>query len=338
MTKCDICNKGITTKVPGLECRSCGKVVHASKACSGLNAKQLSALRNADRLDWTCEECHQNTPNRKSSFIIPEEDDEDNDVAVSDNSSGNCMIDTEKFLKDITAEMKKVLKKELQPIEASVSFCCTKIDDLSKIVEAQNKHIQELEKKYNYLHNEKTHLELEMSSLKQYLRNIEQQRLDNVIEVIGIPKAKDENLVNISLKLAETLNMDRTQVVNTTRVEGRNNQDGNIQVQFKHAENVSLWVRASKKEAVVVEQIITEAPVEVAKTKVIIRRALTKANKSLLWLAQQKLRPAYKYVWFQDGKVLLRKDDKSKPKVARSEADIEKLSALTEIIGQSSKR
>ncbi|CAG4966789.1 unnamed protein product [Parnassius apollo] len=317
MTKCDICNKGITTKVPGLECRSCGKVVHASKACSGLNAKQLSALRNADRLDWTCEECHQNTPNRKSSFIIPEEDDEDNDVAVSDNSSGNCMIDTEKFLKDITAEMKKVLKKELQPIEASE---------------------KELEKKYNYLHNEKTHLELEMSSLKQYLRNIEQQRLDNVIEVIGIPKAKDENLVNISLKLAETLNMDRTQVVNITRVEGRNNQDGNIQVQFKHAENVSLWVRASKKEAVVVEKIISEAPVEVAKMKVSKRRALTKANKSLLWLAQQKLRPAYKYVWFQDGKVLLRKDDKSKPKVARSEADIEKLSALTEIIGQSSKR
>ncbi|CAG4953079.1 unnamed protein product [Parnassius apollo] len=233
--------------------------------------------------------------------------------------------------------MKKVLKKELQPIEASVSFCCTKIDDLSKIVEAQNEHIQELEKKYNYLHNEKTHLELEMSSLKQYLRDIE-QRLDNVIEVIGIPKAKDENLVNISLKLAETLNMDRTQVVNITHVEGRNNRDGNIQVQFKHAENVSLCVRASKKEAVVIEQSISEAPVEVAKMKVTIRRALTKANKSLLWLAQQKLRPAYKYVWFEDGKVLLRKDDKSKPKVARSEADIEKLSALTEIIGQSSKR
>ncbi|CAG4982773.1 unnamed protein product [Parnassius apollo] len=259
MTKYDICNKGITTKKPGLECRSCGKVVHASKACSGLNAKQLSALCNADRLDWTYEECHQNTPNRKSYFIIPEEDDDDNDVAVSHNNSGNCMIDTEKFSKDIIAEMKKVLKKELQPIEAS-----------------------ELEKKYNYLHNEETHLELEMSSLKQYLRNIEQQRLDNVIEVIGIPKAKDENLVNISLKLTETLNMDRTQVVNITRVEGRNNQDGNIQVQFKHAANTSLWMRASKKEAVVVEQIISEAPVEVAKMKVTIRRALTKANKSLL--------------------------------------------------------
>ncbi|CAK1578336.1 unnamed protein product [Parnassius mnemosyne] len=138
-----------------------------------------------------------------------------------------------------------------------------------------------------------------MSSLKQYLRNIEQQRLDNVIEVIGIPKAKDENLENISLKLSETLNMDRTQ------------------------------------EELVVEQIIPEAPVEVAKMKVTMRRALTKANKSLLWLAQQKLRPAYKYLWFQDGKVLLRKDDKAKPEVARSEADIEKLSAQTKIIGHS---
>ncbi|CAK1598122.1 unnamed protein product [Parnassius mnemosyne] len=177
-----------------------------------------------------------------------------------------------------------------------------------------------------------------MSSLKQYLRNIEQQRLDNVIEVIGIPKAKDENLENISLKLAETLNMDRTQVMNITRVESRNIQDGNIQLQLKHVEHASLWVRASKQEELVVEQIIPEAPVEVAKMKVTMRRALTKANKSLLWLAQQKLRPAYKYVWFQDGKVLLRKDDKAKPEVARSEADIEKLSAQTKIIGHSFNR
>ncbi|CAG4944032.1 unnamed protein product [Parnassius apollo] len=84
MTKGDFCNKGVTTKVPRLECRSCGKVVHASKACFGLNAKQLSAYCNTDRLDWTCEECHQNTLNRKSSFIIPEEDNDD-DVAVKEN-------------------------------------------------------------------------------------------------------------------------------------------------------------------------------------------------------------------------------------------------------------
>ncbi|KOB64369.1 Uncharacterized protein OBRU01_24432, partial [Operophtera brumata] len=75
MTKRDNCNKGMTKKSVGLECINCGKVVHASQACSGLTGKQLSALRNADTLDWTCHECRINSPKLKSSFITPDEDD-----------------------------------------------------------------------------------------------------------------------------------------------------------------------------------------------------------------------------------------------------------------------
>lgn len=330
MTKCDNCNKGITSRSPGLECRSCAKTVHANKACSGLTAKQLAALRNADSLDWICEECNHNSPNRKASFFIPDEEDEEEEVATFSRNLGSCNIDSEKFLKDITAELKKVLKKELQPIELSVSLCSKKVDELTKTVETQNKHIQELEKKYTHLSNEKTHLELEVSSLKQYVRNVEQQRLDNVIEVIGIPKAQNEDLSLISVKLAETLNVDKTQILTAKRVEDRNEREGNIQVELKQAEQAQSWVRASRKEEILLDQIIPEAPVAMSKSKVILRRALTKSNKSLLWLAQQKLRPAYKYVWFQDGKVLLRKEDKDKPTVVRSEMDIDRLSPTTQ--------
>ncbi|CAH1635607.1 unnamed protein product [Spodoptera littoralis] len=328
MTKCDICNKGITSRSPGLECQSCAKTVHASKACSGLTAKQLSALRNADGLDWICEECNRNSPNRKSSFFVPEEEDDEEEVENPSNTVGN--IDSEKFLKDIIAELKKVLKKELQPIEISVGLCSKRVEELTKTVEAQNKHIQELERKYTHLKNEKTHLELEVSSLKQHVRSIEQQRLDNVIEVTGVPKTENEDLDGIGSKLAETLNVDKSHILNIKRLEGRNERDGNIQLEMKQVEYAQSWVRACKKEEVRLEQIIPAATVEVSKSKIILRRALTKANKSLLWLAQQKLKPAYKYVWFQDGKVLLRKEDKDKPIVIRCETDIIRLLSTTQ--------
>ncbi|KAJ8723103.1 hypothetical protein PYW08_003015 [Mythimna loreyi] len=325
MTKCDICNKGITNRSPGLECRSCAKTVHASKTCSGLTAKQLSALRNADSLDWKCEECTQNSPHRKSSFFVPDEEDEEEEGAS-------------RFLKDITTELKKVLKKELQPIELSISLCGKKVDDLTKTVEAQNGHIQELEKKYTHLSNEKTHLELEMSSLKQHLRSIEQQQLDNTVEVIGIPKAEEEDLNTMSVKLAETLNVDKSQIIRVERLYNRNDREGNIHVQLKRADQARAWVQASRKKEILLEKIVPEVTVEKAKTKVSLRRALTKANKSLLWLAQQKLRPPYKYIWFQDGKVLLRKEDRDKPTVVRSETDIEKLTTSTQAGGQNSYR
>lgn len=330
MTKCANCNKGITSRSPGLECRSCAKTVHANKACSGLTAKQLSALRNADSLEWVCEECNNNSPKRKSSFFIPDDEDEEEEVATTSGNTGTCNIDSDKFLRDITAELKRVLKKELQPIELSISVCSKKVDELTKTVETQNKHIQELEKKYTHLSNEKNHLELEISSLKQYVRDIEQQRLDNVLEVIGIPKAPNEDLGTIAVKLAETLNVDKSQIRNVKRMEDRNDREGNIQVELKQVEQAQSWVRASRREEVLLEQVVSEAPEPDSKSKVIVRRALTKSNKSLLWLAQQKLRPAYKYVWFQEGKVLLRREDKDKPTVVRSEMDIDRLSTSTQ--------
>lgn len=319
--KCDACNKVITKKTPGLECRNCAKVVHASQLCSGLTAKQLSAIRNSDTLDWTCEECRRESPKRKS-FVIPEEDGEEEEVMSSDELiMGN--LNYQKFLKEIIAEMKNVLKKELMPLQTQMGFCCEKIDDLSKTVEIQQKRIVELEKKFTHMKNEKSHLELEVGGLRQYVNNVEQQRLENVIEVVGIPKVEGENLSEICAKLAESLKVDEREVSNIKRLAGRNGQYETIHMELKMSESAVMWVRASRNTPLLIERFLKNPPAP--NTKVFTRRALTKTNKSLLWQAQQKLRPAYKHVWFQEGKVLLRKDDNTKVEVVRCEADIEKL-------------
>jgi hypothetical protein len=63
------------------------------------------------------------------------------------------------------------------------------------------------------------------------------------------------------------------------------------------------------------------------KDKIYINEDLTKHVRNLLWTAKNELRPTYKYIWVQGGKVLIRKDDPAdaKIKVIRSLNDIDSL-------------
>ncbi|CAG4930825.1 unnamed protein product [Parnassius apollo] len=185
MSKCDNCGKSITKTSPRFECNNCGKIVHANQLCTGLSSKQLSALHNAENLEWICEDCRKESPHRKS-FIVPENDGDD---------------------------------------------------------------------------------------------------------------------------------------------DGRDGKEGVIQVVLQQEEQVDQWICAARTETIALEDITPNAPnPEVAKRTVLLRRALIKANKTLLWKSKQTLKETYKYIWFQGGKVLARKFDNDKPVMIRSSCDIDKLS------------
>ncbi|CAG5042758.1 unnamed protein product [Parnassius apollo] len=141
---------------------------------------------------------------------------------------------------------------------------------------------------------------------------MEQKQLDNILEITGIPEDKDENLEKLSSKLASKLNIEKRQVSMVKKMKGRDVKEGVIQVVLQQEEQVDQWIRAARTETIAMEDIT--------------RRALIKANKTLLWQAKQTLKETYKYIWFQDGKVLARKFDNDKPVIIRSSCDIDKLS------------
>lgn len=324
MAKCDTCSKNITKRSPGLECNKCAKIVHANQLCSSLSSKQLSALRNADNLEWTCEECLRDSP-RRSSFVIPEEDDEEEVDACG--LSQHSMFDMAKLLRNISGEVKKVIQKEMVVINDSVSFCSKKIDDLTDTLVLYGGKIKELETKNIHLTNQNMHLELKMAAIEQHLRDVEQKNLEKFVEVAGVPVATNENLETITNNLVAKMNMERSEVVSVKRIRGRNAQEGFIHVELKDVQHAEQWVRASRNETITVQQITPGVPTDAVASKVWIRRALTKINKTLLWKARQSLQETYKYIWFQDGKILARKGDNEKPVVIRCEEDIIKISS-----------
>lgn len=327
MTKCDLCNKGITKRSPGMECSKCEKVVHTSQVCSGLPAKQLSALRNSESLVWTCEECSRISPKRKNSFIIPDEDEEDDlEDALTQNLGA---IDVKKLLRDISTEVKKIVRKETEAIEESINYFGKKMEEFGGMMEVFTGKIKEIEMKQVYLVNKNKHLETKVSSLEVQIRKMEQCNLDTKVEIAGIPKSKDENIKIIACNIAKLLDMDVKNIVNVKRVAGKLGFDGPLLVELVDSDLAASWARASKKESkpILAQHVVPSIQQEAAKAKVIVRRALTKANKTLLWNAQQKLRPAFKYVWFQAGKVLARKGDEDRPIAIWCEEDLTQISS-----------
>lgn len=327
MVKCDLCDKGITKRSPGLECSKCGKVVHANQGCSGLPAKQIAALRLSESLEWNCDECSRISPRRKTSFIVPEEDEEDDmDRAIDQNTS---QIDVKKLLRDISLEVKKIVRKENETFEEALNFFGKKFEEFGDKINVFSERITELEKKQVSLVNKNKHLETKVSSLEVQIRKMEQSGLDKMVEIAGIPKANNEDIKTIAGNVAKLLIVDENDIKSVKRTEGRPGSDGQLLVELKDAECAASWAQASKKETapILAEHVVPSIQQEAAKLKVIVRRALSKTNKTLLWNAQQKLRPSYKYVWFQAGKVLARKGDGDKPIAIWCEEDLALISS-----------
>lgn len=324
MAKCDLCDKGITKRSPGLECGKCGKIVHGNQVCSGLSAKQLAALRNSDSLEWTCDECSRVTPNRKSSFIIPEDEEEDDDIqniAVQESSGA---IDVKKLLRDITSEVRKIIRKENVLFEETLNYFGKKLEDFGDKIDAFAGRIDDVEKKQTFLFNKSKHLETKITTLEVQIRRMEQTVLDKMVEISGIPKTANEDITLITKNVAKVLTVDDNDVIVVKRIEGKPGADGSLLVELKTEASAALWAQASKRETspILAEHVVPNIKGEVAISKIMVRRALSKANKTLLWKAQQKLRPTFKYVWFQAGKVLARKEDKDKIIVIWCEEDL----------------
>ncbi|CAG4934335.1 unnamed protein product [Parnassius apollo] len=292
MPKCDNCDKLIAKKSTILECNTCSKTVHATQACTRLTSKQLAALRNTENLEWTCEVCRRETP-RQRSFVIQEEEEEDDEELLLTQGTDNGSNAMRKLLSDISFEVKKTVKKEIGSVNEALSFCCQKMDGLMDTLATISGKIKELENKNTYLTNQNKHLELKIDAMEQYIANFEQKQLNNTFEVAGVPEIKDENTEIILNTLATKLNIVKKEITTVKRLKGKNGKEGVIQVSLKQEEQVHQWIKAARKVTILAEDIVSCPDPAIARTKIMIRRALSSANKTLLWQAKQKLKEYY---------------------------------------------
>lgn len=319
--KCSQCSKPITRKYTGLECNKCGVVVHSTNACTGLTNKQLSSLRTADNLEWTCNECSR-SPRRSSIFIAPDDDHDDEEDAAS---SSNGQLDMKKLLRDLTEEINKIIKKELKETNSALQYCSDKLEECLDCMEAFKEKIKSLEKKNCELENKYRSLENNIGALQQRVHEFEQKDLRCNIEVAGIPYIENENVQDIAGKIARTLNKETSEIKTVKRIPTQQGKTGIIKMQMHSEEKRNNWIKEAKLKNITVNSIITGSDSKIAKEKIYLREELTYYNKNLLWKTKQACKDKYKFVWCKEGKIMVRKTENSKVLIIRSDEDINKL-------------
>ncbi|XP_060810214.1 uncharacterized protein LOC132904301 [Amyelois transitella] len=316
LSKCVTCNKNITKKTPGLECNKCEKAVHGTTQCANLTAKQLAALRSAESLEWTCQDCLKNFSKRASLINAETDSDDEEDL--------EGLLEKPIF-KKLLKGVEKTIQKEMKTITGTLDFFSEKIDEFNECLQACVAKMKDLEKKNAHLINQNVNLETRLNAVEQRVQELEQKQLSNHIEISGIAYTEKVEPVSIAKAVAKQLEVPEVSVKAARRTNLRADKVGVLLVELQE-EKRAQWLNKAKEKKLTVQDLqSTVAVVGDPKDKIYIREALTAYNKWLMWKVKAELKESFKFIWCKDGLIKVRKDEKSKILIVRNESDIKKL-------------
>lgn len=238
-------------------------------------------------------------------------------------------IDMKKLFANITKEVNKIVMRELAAVMKSVEHASDKIDEYEETMKNTTKRMTEFERKQTALKNLNTHLELKVAALEQRLESLDQAALTDHIELVGIPYQENEDIAEIVHKVGSALQVGDIQVRSARRIPTRKGKAATILVQLNNDSLKPLWIDAGRRAEIRCSSVLPMITGEAASEKIVVREALTGRTKYLLSKAKTDLKETqkFKFVWCKFGKVLARKDEKSKIYWIRSDDDIASLSS-----------
>lgn len=314
MGKCSKCAKAVNKKNPGLQCTKCVKWIHAE--CAMITKDQLAALSSTDSVDWKCRSCVGVTKTKRVSCILPDQEEDESDIEPQPTTSTNAVLrDMSKKLEILT-----VMKKTLDGLVESVDFYASQYQELMEHKNQTDRKLQNLENRNNYL-------EKYSKTLEQRIAEMENKSKEKNIEIVGLESREGEVLKEVAKNIAQKLNISSDGICEIKRVGGgekkplNSERPRNVIVTFETKEKRDEWI-AKRKSRITNEDIYNNGN----KNAVFINEDLSRYIKQTLWLAKMELKDKFKYIWPQNGKVLVRKDsDTKKIHEILSEADISNL-------------
>lgn len=156
------------------------------------------------------------------------------------------------------------------------------------------------------------------------MNELEEKDKEKKVELAGLEKKENEDVAKIIFQVAGKLQMDVSQIECAERV-GREKSDAEkplpVVVTLRTKEARDKWIGSRKKRLTNGEIYGTNND-----NRVYINENLTRYKRNLLWVTKNQLKKTYKYIWVQDGKILIRKSDEQKKIMSiRSERDIARL-------------
>lgn len=226
----------------------------------------------------------------------------------------NSINELESF-NSLSEKMDKLLSEmhdfrlESKCMSQSIDSTHEKIDELKCIVQSQKKDIDTCFSRIDYLELENNTLRKEIKNLNQELLQVQQYSRSNSVDIQGVPELKSENIVDVVCRVARAVRFDlNEQMIDAVhRLTGRSDtsKPSGIILKFVRRRDAEEFIRLAK-----VKRGFSASELGfVSDNKVFINQSLSKRNRLMFVSAKSAARQGhFKYVWFQRGKVLVRKE------------------------------
>lgn len=186
--------------------------------------------------------------------------------------------------------------------------------------------LDDMDKKYNklyqlYNNQLKINEELtgEISYLKNKLNNIEQKELNKNLIVQGVPYEMNENIIDIVKNIHSELQIPMNdQDFTAFRIGNDSVKQRPIKVIFSNEENKLKIMKSPRKIFLNTHNLGFSTS-----NKIYLNHDMTKNNMDLFEQAQvYKKDNGYKYLWFNNGNILMRKDENGKVMLIKDVNDL----------------
>lgn len=195
------------------------------------------------------------------------------------------------------------------------------LKDIMDKLQIMDQKQSELLRKYELQLKVNEELRNEIDELKNQIaeekNKNEQRELENNIVISGIPQNKNEDPTAIVRQINQTLKINIEKMKCYRLGKGGNDKSGVIKVCFETKEDKESFLKSKK------ETKLTLRTVGLGNSDndLYVNHDLTKYNQYLYMMARKFRRDNnYKYVWYSQGNIFLRKEDNSKVlKITREE-------------------
>lgn len=162
-------------------------------------------------------------------------------------------------------------------------------------------------------------LETSNKALEERIAYLEVREKEKNVEIFGLEEQQNENLESTIEILASKLGITDGMICEVMRV-GEESKAENKQREKKPRPIVitlatrtarNKWLATRKTHQLTNNDIFANGN----KQRIYVNEDLTKYTRNLLWTAKNELKPTFKYIWVQNGRVLIKKDDPNDAKI-----------------------
>lgn len=245
-----------------------------------------------------------------------------------DMDSWTCKKCDQPSLKDILMEIRAMAKCNVD-MKDSLEKCHDSIERLNKLIELQDRKLQGCQENIVSLEAKCAELEKANKHLREKLNDQEQNTRLNSVEITGIPVIKEENAVSLVHRVGNAVNfkVENGMIDSCYRLKKNPNKPNEPPILFiKFTSNLvkNEFLKAKSVKRTLCVRDIDEALLNNShNSPVYINNSLTRENKILLMQCQKfKREKGVKFVWVKNGKIHMRRDDKSKVFIISKESDL----------------